>query len=61
MNPQEEILKEVTIAISLYKESLEILDTCLTTNNMCDEPVKNLHGAREYMFSFLNTPQYEEY
>ena len=57
--PQTELLKELTIAISLYKESLEALDDSLLTNKTHDKAVKDMHEAREYLFTFLETPQYE--
>ncbi len=59
MNPQGELLKEVTIAVSLYKESLDELDDAMIVCDINDTIVKKVHDAREHMFSFLDTPQYE--
>lgn len=60
MNPQEELLREVMAAVSLYKESLEILDTSLMNDKTHDKSVKEMHESRDYLFSFLETPQYED-
>lgn len=59
MNPQEELFKEVMMAISLYKESLDILDTSLMKDKTHDKAALDMHDARDYLFSFLETPQYE--
>ena len=60
MNPQSELLKEITMAVSLYKEALEKLDETIMTGKTNDFIVKEVHDAREYLFSFLETPQYED-
>ena len=58
MSPKEELYEEIILATSLYKESLEILDEIIVADNSNDQAVKQLHEAREYLFSFLDVPNY---
>ena len=58
MTPKEELYDEIILATSLYKESLEILDEVIVADKSNDQAVKQLHEAREYLFSFLEIPNY---
>ena len=60
MNPQGELLKEVTTAISLYKEGIEKLEASGLNHEVVDKVLQEMLEARKHLFSFLETPQYED-